>query len=221
MDPRLGKQLAGSSQTGPKTNSVALPTAMNVMRPSMLCLLLTVSCYGLDRDPAWVKDFVSKLECGMTLTEIQGLTDREVKPAQSQTSLDLGTHLVNSKWAEVWLDLEGGQLTSVTSGRIDGLTSIRLTPKKNICSGKLTFILSLEWIEPLQGADVYWDGHLVEADASSGLIFPVSAGAHELRVVKEGYEPIVKHLRFEVTDPGRRDVTLTSQDLRPANQAGS
>jgi hypothetical protein len=181
------------------------------MRTTALYLLLfSTSCFG--REEAWVEKLVPQLQCGMSLPDVQNLTAHTIKPSAMP---ELGTHQVDGKRSDLWLGFRNGGLVSVISGTIDGLTSIRLSPKRNLCTRELTFFLSIEWVVPLQGADVFLDGKVVEENTSSGLILEVSSGDHELRVVKEGYEPIVKHLRFEAVDPGRRDVTLTSQDLHP------
>lgn len=185
---------------------------MNVAKAPLLCLLcLGISCW--DRKMAWVEDLVTQLQCGMSLTDVQRVTEHEIKPTTSQP--DLGTHRVDGKWADVWLNFQEGRLVHVTAGTIDGLTSLRLSPKRNLCTGGLTFFLRLEWVEQLQGADIYLDGKGMEENASSGLIFELSAGSHELRVVKEGYESIVKRLYFGPEDPGEYHLDLTSSDLRP------
>ncbi|HWM94595.1 MAG TPA: PEGA domain-containing protein [Thermoanaerobaculia bacterium] len=185
------------------------------MRSSALLLLL-LSCNGPRQDVRWAEDFVSRLECGMSLAQVQGLTDSPVQPTNTQARL--GGYWVDSKWADVWLDLRDGRLVSVTSGRIDGLTHVRLSPKKDLCTGALTFFVSLAWVERLQGADVYLDGKKIEGNASSGLIFEVSSGDHELRVVKEGYEPVVKRLHLDAEDQGRQDILIASTDVRPTSR---
>lgn len=172
-------------------------------------LLLTGHCRSRDRE--WGDKYVSQLRCGMSVAEAQDLAGRQVQATSYKT--DLGTHRVDGKGHDLWLTFRDDRLMSVISGEINGLTSVRLSPKLNLCSGELTFFLSLEWIVPLQGADVFLDGKMVEENASSGLTLEVSSGDHELRVVKEGYEPIVKQLRFEAKDPGRRRITLTSSDF--------
>jgi hypothetical protein len=182
------------------------------MKTLVLGLVLFVGSCG-SREGEWVEKYVSQLRCGMSVAEAQALAGRQLKATNSKP--DLGTHWVGGKWVDLWLTFRENRLTHVISGRIDGLTSVRLSPKRNLCSGELTFFLNLEWVVPLEGADVFLDGEVIEENASSGLILEVSAGDHELRVVKEEYKPIVKHLRFEATDPGRRYITLTSQDLHP------
>jgi hypothetical protein len=142
-------------------------------------VLLASSCGN--REGEWVEQYVSYLRCGMSVTEAQTL-GRQIRATSSKQ--DLGTHRVDGKWAYLWLTFREGQLVYVISGKADGLTSVRLSPKRNLCSGGLTFFLSIEWVVPLQGADVFLDGEVIEENASSGLILEISSGEHELRVGK-------------------------------------
>lgn len=174
-------------------------------RLSAICLL-TTSCLYPDHAPAWVDDLVSSLECGMSLAEVESLSDRELKVIEAKS--DLGTHQIDGKMADIWLGFEQGKLTTLTSGYIDGVASSRRTPVKNLCTGDLTFEVTVEWIDRLEGADVYWNGELVQKNASSGISFSASAGAHELHVVKEGFEPIVRNLSLNPEDAGEQWIEL-------------
>lgn len=190
------------------------------LAPALLSLSCLWGVTGLKEDPRWVKTLVSQLRCGQSLEEIRVLTDREVEKTTSQP--DLGSFWINEKWADVWFELQDGRLVTVTTGRIDGYTSKRISSKRNLCTGELTFRISLGWVKSLEGADVYLDGQLLEANASSGVVFYVSGGDHELLVKKKGYEPIVRHLHLGPEDRGHQWMDLESDDLNPSSdQAGS
>ncbi len=186
---------------------------------SLSSCLLCVSCLtgirGLKKDPKWVNAVVSQLYCGQSLGEVQLLTERRIENTTTQP--DFGSFVVSSKFATIWFDFQSSKLVSVTTGRIDGLASIRTSPKTNLCTGELTFWVSLGWIVPLEGADVYLDGDLVEANASAGVVFSFSTGRHELRVVKEGFEPIVKIFHFGPEDMGHVWLDLTEPDVQLVN----
>jgi hypothetical protein len=187
------------------------------MKALALGLVLFAGSCGR-HEQAWGEKYGSNLRCGMSVPEAQALAGRPVMAASSKPGL--GTHRVDGKWHDLWFTFRDDRLVSVISATIDGLTSARLSPKRNLCTGELTFFLNLEWVVPLQGADVFLDGKVVEENAASGLTLEVSSGNHELRVVKEGHEPIVKHLRFEATDPGRRRITLKGTDVVGIGRAG-
>lgn len=184
------------------------------MRSIALGLVLLVhSCEP--REEVWVEQLVSKLQCGMSVAEVRALASRQVEATSNKP--ELGTHRMDGQWHDVWLTFRLDRLESVISGKIDGLASVRLSPMQNLCTGELTFFLSLEWVAPLEGADVFLDGRAVAENASSGVILEISAGDHELRIFKEGYKPIVKQLSLGSEDQGRTDILITTTDLQPVS----
>lgn len=152
----------------------------------------------------------------MSLDEVEALTNRKVLEVEAKR--DFGTHRVAGQGADVWLGFEGRGLVTVTTGYINGLTSMRRTPKKDLCTGELEFVVSLEWVEELQGASVYWDDSLVKDNASSGLAFKVLAGEHVLQIEKAGYDPIVERLRLDREDRGDQRIDVTAEELRPVHR---
>lgn len=188
---------------------------LKVMKAIALGLVLFVhACEAHEQER--FEDLVRQLECGMSIMEVENVAGRRVETTNSKP--DLGTHLLRGKSSSAWLTFRDDHLQSVITGRIDGLTSVRLSPKKNICTGELVFFLSIEWVETLQGSDIFWDGEVVEKGASSGLILEVSSGNHELRIVTEGYEPIVKQIHLGPQDSGRQDILITGADLKPVQR---
>jgi hypothetical protein len=173
-------------------------------------MLLAHSCGA--HEGGWVEQLIPHLQCGMSVAEVQALAGRQVETTSNKP--DLGTHRVDGKWSDVWLTFREDRLVSYVTGRIDGVASVRLSPKQNLCSGTLTFFLSVEWVVPLEGADVFLDGKAVEDNASSGVILEISAGDPELKIFKEGYQPIIKNLSLGFEDPGQRKILITAADLR-------
>lgn len=100
--------------------------------PVLALLLLPASCGPV----RWVEDLRSELRCGVSLSELRALTDHEVERVEpSNNTLPWrGSYLIAGKHADVWLDFEHDQLVSFISARIDGLTSMRSSPKENLCS---------------------------------------------------------------------------------------
>ena len=169
--------------------------------------MLTGACVGLTQHPTWVEDLLSELECGLSLTDIAALTDREIREVEAKK--ELGSHRVDGRRADVWLGFESGGLVHVTTGYVDGFKSIRRSPQKNLCTGDLTFGVIVEWVSSLEGAEVYWDEQLIDGSAKSGLLIEAMAGKHELRVVKKGFHAISKPITLSATGPGTVTVTLT------------
>jgi PEGA domain len=185
--------------------------------------LLFVVCIGLPncslsgQSPKWVTDLVSELECGMTIEEVQRLTRREINfPGNSR--FFLGSHYLSNTLGsiDIWLGLEQGHLRYVTLSKIDSLKTTRLSPRRDLCTGELSFLLRIVWTQDLTGSGVYLDGRKLEKDAYAGPVIIVPAGDHELRVEKDGFEPIVRLLRFSPNDRGDQKLNLSAEDLRPS-----
>jgi hypothetical protein len=60
----------------------------------------------------------------------------------------------------VWIEFADGRLRSATAQTITGLTTARLSPKRDLCTGELTYFVSVEWVAELQEPDLYLDGEL-------------------------------------------------------------
>lgn len=185
---------------------------MKATTTRLIGLVLAGSSCCASTDPIWVRELTERLECGMSVSEIRALASREVKETTTQPRF--GTYRVDGKHAEVWLEFEKDKLVAVVSGRVHGLTSLRISPKRNLCTEALTFWIRIEWVERLQGADVLLDGVLVEANANSGLIVEASGGRHDIRIVKSGFEPITTVLDLGPDDPGEYYLEISSEDVR-------
>ena len=172
-------------------------------------LLLTMTC----GTAGWVDDLLPRLRCGMALSEIRDLTAREIKPTRTQPWL--GSYWIDGKRSDVWLEFDEGGLVSAISGTIDGLTSVRLSPKKNLCTGELYFRLRIVLLtRELLGAEVYLDDRRLGQLEDIQTDFELSAGAHELRIQKEGFEPLSKELDLDAEDRGQQRVELGLEGRR-------
>lgn len=184
------------------------------MKGAIVALLLLLASCGSVR---WVEDLRSQLCCGMSLSDVREFTGREVERIEpSNNTLPWrGSYRVDGKYADVWLDFEDDRLVSVISGRIDGLTSVRLSPKANLCTGELTFQLYvLILTEKLLGTVVYLDGQQVAVMDEIRQDIEVSAGVHELRIELEGFLPYVMELERGPDDPGAQRLEIRVEDTQ-------
>lgn len=138
-------------------------------------------------DDAQLRSYVERLECGMTLQEVESIFDVEIRAVGDHR---LGEYRASFGRDAVWMEFTDDRLRSATTQMITGLSSARLSPKKNLCTGELTYFVSLEWIAELQEADVFLNGQLVAEKASSGLVLEVNEGEHLIRLEKSGIAPV-------------------------------
>jgi hypothetical protein len=175
------------------------------------------------RWPAWAEDLAGQLQCGAQLEEIQKLTDREIGEAQAGGAHPLQSqYYIRKRQTRLWLHLDEQRgLASIALDRPGGwrIMSRSLSPLRNLCTGELRFTLRMIWNHELEGAALYLDNREVpQSEWSNGLLL-VTAGRHELRFEKSGYEPITKHLELGPSDRGEQRVDLSAEKLVPAKAA--
>lgn len=172
-------------------------------------LLLGASCGRA----GWVEDLLPRLRCGMSLDQVRQLTDRAVEP--TSTMPWLGSYRVDGERADVWLDFEDDRLVSVITGKIDGLSSVRLSPKENLCTGELAFRLNLVLLSrELLGAAVYLDGRQVASMDEIRQDIEVSDGVHDVRIELEGFLPFVTKLERGPGDLGEQRLEIRADGER-------
>lgn len=172
---------------------------MKRARPLCLAVLVASSTLARGCESGRMQSFLEGLTCGMSLEEVKELQDIEVVKVDHER---LGDYRVNFGRNAVWMVFDVGRLTSVTSQRITAPSSSRLSPTKDLCTGRLTYYVSLEWITALESPDVYLDGQLVAENAQSGLVLEVSEGTHTIRLEKAGVVPIVKTIVLDESSFG-------------------
>lgn len=167
--------------------------------------------------PQWTEELVSSLDCGMSISEVQTLAGRDLEPVRSVAFRGVySTHTIDKGDTSVWLHFDEGQLQAVSRWRPEAwkLKSVYISPKRNLCNGELSFFVRLFRPAALEDPTVYLDGKEVENFPWAGP-YEVSSGAHKLRIVEEGYEPIVKRLDFAEGDRGELWIEITGDDLHP------
>lgn len=182
--------------------------------PGLLVLVLASCASGSGSWPRWAREVAGELECGMTIEDVKALIDEEVLKLEAGPHPWLGQHYIRKRYADLWLRFnEQERLEWVTLSKMDGwrIMATRLSPRRNLCTGELTYQVLLDWTVELEGAAVFLDGEEVSPEAGK---ITVSAGEHEVRIEKVGYEPIVRHLDLGPGDRGDQRFDLTAIELR-------
>lgn len=171
---------------------------------------MTATAAGGGCEGAQLRSYMEQLECGMTLQEVRRIADVQIVDVGEHR---LGDHRASFDRDAVWLDFVEGRLRSATAQRITGLTSARLSPKRDLCTAELTYFVSVEWIAELRQPDVYLDGELVAEKAASGIVLEVGQGEHVIRLETPGIEPVEKRLVLDEESFG--DQWIDFEDLPP------
>jgi hypothetical protein len=175
-------------------------------------LLLTSCLSSAVRWPGWARDLSSRLECGMHVEQVRELTTKEVRPVVAGGHPWLGDYSVDGGRSDLALMLDKKEgLESIALFQVDGwrIKSTRVSPRRNLCSGELTFLLRIRWSYALLGAEVYLDGQEIDPEAwVRPELLEVSGGLHELRFLKEGHEPVIRTFNLELGDRGEQLVDL-------------
>lgn len=183
---------------------------------SGLTLLAFLSCAVTPTSwPRWAQEFAEELECGMTIEEIQRLTAEEVQTLEAGAHPWLGRHYVREGYAELWLRFnEQQRLEWVTLSEMDGwrIMATRQSPRRNLCTGELTYQVRLDWTVELEGAAVFLDGEEVQPEGGK---ITVPAGEHEIRIEQSGHHPIVRRVDLGPQDRGDQSLDLRNVELVP------
>lgn len=177
---------------------------------------LFVSCFSsADHWPGWTRHLLDELKCGMSLQEIETLADQKVIVEEGKRSW-LGKHRISRGHTDLWLQFtDQGGLQSVILAQPDSFKTVRLSPRRNFCTGKLTFRLRILLPEELLGSAAYLDSERTATLDDLQEDLELVIGQHQLRIEKDGYEPIVRHLHLGPRDRGDHRLDLTEVDLRP------
>lgn len=129
---------------------------------------------------------------------------------------ELGNHVIRGEDADVWLRFsDAKELESYLLTQLYGLKGVYLSPRRDLCTGTLSFLLRLSRPYELEGARVYIEGEEIE-DFPWGALHEIPGGRVEIRIEHPDYKPIIKHLDLEADDAGEQRLTLSSEDLVPA-----
>lgn len=182
--------------------------------PGLVVLVLASCASGSESWPRWARELAAGLECGMAIEDVKGLVDEEVLKLEAGPHPWLGQYYIRKRYADLWFRFNAQErLEWVTLSKMDGwrIMATRISPRRNLCTGELTYQVWLERTFELEGAAVYLDGKEVYPEGGK---VTVSAGQHELRIEKTGYEPIIRHLDLGPEDRGDQRLDLTGIELR-------
>jgi hypothetical protein len=150
----------------------------------------------------------------MTLQEVEQLAGKDGVSHEAGRSF-VGRHRVSRGYTHLWLQFgEGLRLQSYVLERPESFQWVRLSPRRNLCTGELTYQLRLHpRADELLDAVVYVDGQRM---GSLGEVddLELAAGDHELRIEPHSYPNLVQRLRL---GPGDRGDQLLGVELVSAN----
>jgi hypothetical protein len=152
----------------------------------------------------------------MKLNEIRDLTEKEILELDGGHWF-FGTARVSTNWHDLWLRFDNEGLQAVTWGSATDSKNTRLSPRFDLCSGDLSYLLTVTWTNDFVGANVLLDGELIEMNARVAPPIVLSTKPHELRVEVDGCLPIVRHFNLTADDRGDQSVFLSGEDLHPSS----
>lgn len=163
--------------------------------------------------PHWANEVFELLSCNMPLNTFEENSGHELAPNSAMA--ELGTHVIRGDNVDIWLRFEKGQLQSYLLTKLQGYKGVYVSPRTNLCTGDLTFLLRLSRPHGLEGARVSVNGTEV-TEFPWGAPYEVPGGKVEIRVEHDGYQPITRRLVLDANDAGEQRLSITSEDLRPA-----
>jgi hypothetical protein len=195
-----------------------------------LTVFLAVGCHhywgNADR-------FQAKLRCGMTAQQIRELA-REYGSEEFRESgqlwSDAPTHYVRENSTSFMFWLQNDKLHWFSQGRYFGITGLRVSLRTNVCTHERTGYPMIHVNAPagLRGGSIYLDGaEFGELSAGKRRVASASIGvpilkfgSHELRLVKRGFEPIVRRFTYapEKFWPEVKDLVF---DIKPTELRGA
>jgi len=164
--------------------------------------------------PRWADELTKRLQCGMTIEEVRNLSESQILELKAGPAPTLGRYYIRKWGSDLWLRFNDEGLEAVTMARVDGwrILAMRTSPRRNLCTGELAFVVRVLRTRDLEGASFYLDGNQVEM---IGNMIEMPAGRHELVIEKPGFEPIVREFQLGPEDRGDQRLDLTSEKLRP------
>lgn len=178
-------------------------------------LSMAFSCASTAGLPSWARGLVGQLRCGMSLQDVQSLTPMTLNSLGGERPW-LGMHYFRRGGTDLWLQFDDRHLQSFVVARVNGLSTVRLSPKNNLCTGTLSYRLRIYLPEESAGACVFLDG--VRVSCSKELLRDVEmpGGEHEIRIDVNGFLPIVKRYRNDPESRGDVELRIDARAMSPA-----
>lgn len=172
--------------------------------------VVLVSCVSAP----WRKadDFVAKLECGMSETDIDKIADHFSKlrirqPTEAKNKLI--AHKGNTS-IQLWLD--GNGLVSQQITWTYPWTRFSARPKVDLCTGEKTIVVRIIAPASLANADVLLDGERVGVLSAQGTVgLELGLGEYRLTIDKSASSRLTRELSYDTKSPGYDRVVFTDE----------
>jgi len=187
---------------------------MRSLLATVLLLCISVLSCSANEQRTWEDSLVAALFCGMTKAELESKASVQL---ESETRLRVyGSHSIRHNDTTLWLDFNDDALQSYMIAEVVPwkLKGVRVSPQMNLCTRDLSFFLRLDGPIELEEAEVYLDDEKL-MNFRRGHPFKVSIGRHQIRVEKEGCEPIVEVVEFAAHDPGEIWLDISALEATP------
>lgn len=187
---------------------------------------LALGCYPNPTvQPRWIELLLPKLRCGMKPEEIQALTAKEVVHLGAGHWF-FGNYRIDTSSHHVWLRIDEHGLQAVAWAAAVDLKNSRISPRHNLCTDKLSFLVDVSWTTDFVGSDVFLDGTRIAENADVCPPLELSTAHHELRIESPEHAPTVQHFDLTADDPGfqllyvsTEEICIRSPSSRPADRS--
>lgn len=172
---------------------------------TLATVLLVLSCNFITGE-SWERadEFVAQLRCGLSLQEVVELAEqyRSIKVLEHDEP-GWANHLVRRKNTTISLFVGREGLELVSRSDVTGMQRVRVTPRRNLCTGEATIELSIIAPKSFEGAGVFLDGDKLGAIPPSLLTtIRVPLGEHEVGVQSPGGASAVIRLQLDEQSAG-------------------
>lgn len=176
-----------------------------------LPLVLAVACASSAREARWAHDLESELACGLSEEQVEELAGAELERLEARGRF--GSHVLRRGGTNVWLEFNEDGLASVLTAKPRALKRMRISLRKDVCTGEELQLARLFFPAAFGGASVSLDGlgigrlPLEERPFD----FEMVVGTHELLVEPQAQPPVRVQLGPEqVNEDGILVVRLES-----------
>lgn len=187
------------------------------VRRSCVLVLLAVWSQGCSSSGLkWAESLGTQLECGMPTSEISELAVPSARLDPYEHAW-LGDHKLQKGRTTLWITTSSAGLEAyrIATDELRKLKSVRLSMRRNVCTGETTIAVHLLTRRELVGAEVFVDGVLAgQVDGLMSTRLEIPPGTHEIRLEKEGYPPLVRVVSYSgATTRGEQRLDLSTATL--------
>jgi hypothetical protein len=152
--------------------------------------------------PSWQVSLSRKMKCGMTFHEVEQLSGLRLSGGKSYECRP-DEYWISKNGDDFYLYFPSGVLRAVSFARLSGLMNVARAPISDLCTGAVSFLVTIEASSNWQGATITVDGTVVERAAKVSQCFVMGAGEHEISFQKAGRTEMTKHIELSAGGLGR------------------